>query len=37
MKKYEYVWLDGYQPEPYLRSKVKVTTDRTPPEWSFDG
>ena len=37
MKKYEYVWLDGYQPEPYLRSKVKVTTDRTPPDWSFDG
>ena len=37
MKKYEYVWLDGYKPEPYLRSKVKVTTDRTPPEWSFDG
>ena len=37
MKKYEYVWLDGYQPEPYLRSKVKVTNDRTPPEWSFDG
>ena len=37
MKKYEYVWLDGYQPEPYLRSKVKVTSDRNPPEWSFDG
>ena len=37
MKKYEYVWLDGYQPEPYLRSKVKVTNDRNPPEWSFDG
>ena len=31
MKKYEYVWLDGYQPEPYLRSKVKVTSDRNPP------
>ena len=28
---------DGYQPEPYLRSKVKVTSDRNPPEWSFDG
>ena len=37
MNKFEYVWLDGYQPEPYLRSKVKVTSDRTPPEWSFDG
>ena len=37
MTKYEYVWLDGYQPEPFLRSKVKVTNDQTPPEWSFDG
>jgi glutamine synthetase len=37
MTKYEYVWLDGYQPEPFLRSKVKVTSDQTPPEWSFDG
>ena len=24
MKKLEYVWLDGYQPEPMMRSKVKV-------------
>ena len=30
MKKYEYVWLDGYEPEPFLRSKVKVTADNTP-------
>ena len=37
MIKYEYVWLDGYKPEPFLRSKVKVTTDSTPPNWSFDG
>ena len=37
MKKYEYVWLDGYEPEPFLRSKVKVTADNTAPEWSFDG
>jgi len=37
MKKYEYVWLDGYKPEPFLRSKVKATDDRTPPVWSFDG
>ena len=37
MTKYEYVWLDGYQPEPFLRSKVKVTNDQSPPEWSFDG
>ena len=36
-KIYEYVWLDGYQPEPSIRSKIKTTTDDTPPEWSFDG
>ena len=23
----EYIWLDGYQPEPSLRSKIKVTKD----------
>ena len=37
MKTYEYIWLDGYQPEPSMRSKVKATMDETPPEWSFDG
>ena len=37
MKTYEYIWLDGYQPEPSMRSKVKATRDETPPEWSFDG
>ena len=36
MKTYEYIWLDGYQPEPSMRSKVKATRDETPPEWSFD-
>ncbi len=36
-KIYEYVWLDGYQPEPSLRSKIKTTEDDTPPEWAFDG
>jgi glutamine synthetase len=36
MKKLEYIWLDGYQPEPNLRSKVKVTDD-APSDWSFDG
>ena len=36
MNKYEYIWLDGYEPEANLRSKVKVT-DGEPPEWSFDG
>ena len=43
--KLEYVWLDGYQPEPNLRSKVKVIDLDHPhklilsdcPEWSFDG
>jgi len=40
----EYVWLDGYKPEPNLRSKTKVISigDYVPnvedfPEWSFDG
>ena len=37
MKVLEYIWLDGYQPEPSLRSKIKVTKDETPPSWSFDG
>ena len=23
-KTYEYIWLDGYQPEPSMRSKVKA-------------
>jgi glutamine synthetase len=44
--KLEYVWLDGYTPEPNLRSKVKIV-DYKPsvkfptladcPEWGFDG
>ena len=44
----EYVWLDGNQSEPNIRSKTKVLVDWTPsedgsfsldevPEWSFDG
>ena len=41
----EYVWLDGYTPEPNLRSKIKVKAkDEKPfalhmdaPAWSFDG
>lgn len=39
----EYVWLDGYEPEPNLRSKIKVIdySDLLPnmeyPEWNFDG
>jgi glutamine synthetase len=40
--KLEYVWLDGYKPEPSIRSKTKVV-DSEPkkpedcPGWSFDG
>ena len=30
---YEYMWLDGYKPEPSLRSKIKVAGDESPPEW----
>ena len=37
MKILEYIWLDGHKPEPSLRSKIKVTKDETPPNWSFDG
>ena len=41
----EYIWLDGYSPEPNLRSKVKIIREwqGNPkdvvffPEWSFDG
>jgi glutamine synthetase len=36
MKKLEYIWLDGFQPEPSLRSKVKVA-EGNPPDWAFDG
>ena len=43
--KLEYIWLDGYQPEPNLRSKTKVWRhpgDTVPavedlPLWGFDG
>ncbi len=47
IKTYEYVWLDGYKPEPSIRSKIKATdlrgtdkgdlNDDMPPKWSFDG
>ena len=40
----EYIWLDGYEPEPNLRSKVKIinsphkiTSIDELPEWNFDG
>ena len=40
--KLEYVWLDGYKPEPTLRSKIKVidftvTSVEEVPMWGFDG
>lgn len=40
--KLEYIWLDGYQPEPSLRSKTKIVSSvpASPddcPMWSFDG
>ena len=41
--KLEYIWLDGYKPEPNMRSKTKIIdSDDFPsldkvPEWSFDG
>lgn len=41
--KLEYIWMDGYTPEPNLRSKTKVLTSDTEPEleslpiWNFDG
>ncbi|WNJ18420.1 glutamine synthetase beta-grasp domain-containing protein [Pontibacter sp. G13] len=41
--KCEYIWLDGYKPEPNLRSKTKIViTDEIPtpenlPLWSYDG
>lgn len=40
----EYVWLDGYNPEPNLRSKIKVVNmnfeddyEDKVPDWGFDG
>lgn len=41
--KLEYIWLDGYSPEPNLRSKTKIVYGdfsgnvNDCPEWSFDG
>ena len=43
--KFEYIWLDGYTPEPNLRSKTRIInldseTDPTIddlPSWTFDG
>ena len=42
--KFEYIWLDGYQPEANLRSKTKILSFKSfdkdikkLPDWSFDG
>ncbi|MEX0332527.1 MAG: glutamine synthetase beta-grasp domain-containing protein [Puniceicoccaceae bacterium] len=40
--KLEYVWLDGYVPEPNLRGKTKIVSEAPKtvddcPEWGFDG
>ncbi|MGN6798139.1 MAG: glutamine synthetase beta-grasp domain-containing protein, partial [Gaiellaceae bacterium] len=41
--KLEYIWLDGYEPSPNLRSKTKIVAfDSEPkledvPVWNFDG
>jgi len=41
--KLEYIWLDGYEPTPNLRSKTKIAAFATPPTlgelplWNFDG
>jgi len=35
----EYIWIDGTEPTPMLRSKTKILADdvSTPPIWGFDG
>ena len=34
----EYIWIDGTEPTPLLRSKTKIVDDgKTPPIWGFDG
>ncbi len=36
--KAEYIWIDGTEPTPLLRSKTRVLADGAElPEWSFDG
>jgi glutamine synthetase len=36
--KAEYIWLDGTEPTPLMRSKTKVIPEGTePPTWGFDG
>ena len=36
--KAEYIWIDGTEPTPLLRSKTRIVQDGADlPEWSFDG
>jgi glutamine synthetase len=36
--KAEYIWIDGTEPTPLLRSKTKIVEDKAePPIWGFDG
>ena len=35
IKTYEYIWLDGYKPEPFMRSKVKATSEDAAPDLSL--
>jgi glutamine synthetase len=36
--KAEYIWIDGAEPTPKLRSKTKIVKMGTPPPiWGFDG
>ena len=42
MTRIEYIWVDGYTPEPNLRSKIKVVKEQiykldSIPEWNFVG
>jgi len=38
MRLAEYIWIDGTDPTPLIRSKTKVLQkDENPPMWSFDG
>ncbi len=36
--KAEYIWIDGTEPTPLLRSKTKILQDGADPDiWGFDG
>jgi glutamine synthetase len=37
MKTVEYIWLDGSDDMPQIRSKVRIVEGDTIPDWSFDG